>query len=529
MTSSTSSQSTAPLALKKNIGLLRATGIVSIMTLVSRIFGFARDMLMAHFFGAGAAVDAFNVAFRIPNFMRRLFAEGAFAQAFVPVLAEYQVGKNHDEIKNFLSHVSGTLGTVLLIITLLAELASPLIIKVFAPGFAVNSYRFVLARDMLQLTFPYLFFISLAALYGAILNTYHRFAIPAFTPVILNVVMIIATIFCSRYFEPSIVALAWGVFVAGLLQLFFQLPFVGRLHLLSWPRFGWRDPGVRRIIKYMVPALFGASVAQLNLLLDTVFASFLAIGSVSWLYYAERFSELPLGIFGVAVATVILPHLSRQHALQSTAVFTQTITWAIRNILLFALPAGIGLLICAGPLYSALFAYGAFGLTDVVMTERALWALAIGSPAFMIIKVLASVFYSRQDIRTPVKIAVVTMTVNIILNAILIFPFAHAGLALATTLAAYLNATCLWVILWRRGIYQNQGGWLKFSLQMISANGAMILWLLYWHYPVLQWLNWPPISRLTHLALLIVGGTLVYLIVLRLVGFRVRDLRMAMN
>ena len=419
----------------KSEGLLRSSVVVGVMTMISRVLGLIRDVVVAGYFGASGASDAFFVAFKIPNFLRRLFAEGAFAQAFVPVLSEYRTQRDLDAVRLLVAKTAGSLGSVLLVVTLLGSVGSPLLAMLFAPGFYMSgSPSYDLAAEMLRITFPYLMLISLTAFAGAILNSYQRFAVPAFTPVLLNLCLIGSAVYLSPLFDPPIMALAWGVLMAGAVQLIFQMPFLARLRLLPMPQSGWKDEGVRRILRLMLPALFGVSVAQINLLLDTVLASFLQTGSVSWLYYSDRLAELPLGVFGIAIATVILPSLSRKHAEKSGEQFAQMLDWAVRMVLLIGLPAALALILLAEPLLTTLFHYGQMSDRDVEMAAMSLRAYGVGLLAFMLIKVLAPGYFSRQDTKTPVKIAVKAMVANMVFNLMLIVPLAHAGLALATAL-----------------------------------------------------------------------------------------------
>ena len=397
------------------------------MTMLSRVLGLVRDMVIARYFGAGAGADAFFVAFKIPNFLRRLFAEGAFAQAFVPVLSSYRQQESITEVRRLVNAVAGVLGLVLLGVTAVAMLGAPLLTAVFAPGFLDDDLKFGLASDMLRITFPYLLLVSLTAFAGSILNSYDRFAVPAFTPVLLNLAMISAAIFLSPLMETPVIALAWGVFIAGALQLFFQLPFLMQLGLMPRPKVDYRHEGVRRIMKLMVPALFGVSVSQINLLLDTVLASFLQTGSVSWLYYSDRLSELPLGVFGIAIATVILPSLSRKHAAESADQFAATLDWAVRAVLLIGLPAALALALLAEPLIATLFHYGEVTDRDVTMAAQSLRAYSAGLLAFMLIKVLAPGYFARQDTKTPVKIGIIAMVANMAFNLALIFPLGTCG------------------------------------------------------------------------------------------------------
>ncbi len=504
--------------------LLKSTGIVSAMTSLSRVTGFVRDMVYAQMFGAGAGTDAFFVAFRIPNFLRRLFAEGAFSQAFVPVFSEYQTQHSRAELQELVDQVAGTLGAILLLITVIGVLAAPVLILLFAPGFTADAGKYELTVEMLRITFPYLLFISLTAFAGGVLNSCGKFAIPAVTPVLLNLTMIAAALWLAPRMERPVVGLAWGVFIAGIIQLSFQIPFLRQVKLLPRPRWGWAAQGVQQVLQLMLPALFGSSVAQVNLLIDTVLASFLISGSVSWLYYSDRLVEFPLGIFGVALGTVILPKLSRQHASAETDGFSRTLDWALRWALLIGVPATVALILLSRPMLSALFQYGAFDARDVVMSSRSLMAFALGLVAFMLIKVLAPGFYARQDTRSPVKYGLIAMGANTALVLILIWPLAHAGLALATSLAAFLNAGLLFFNLRRRDIYQPRAGWVKFLAQLVAANLAMGLVLWFGTGNLEQWLNASARERLWHLTWLIAASGGSYLLAVLAVGIRPRHL-----
>jgi putative peptidoglycan lipid II flippase len=506
------------------------------MTLLSRILGLLRDIVLARLFGAGAGADAFFVAFRIPNFLRRLFAEGAFAQAFVPVLSEYKTQRDHHEVRQLLDHVSGALGLVLFVITLAGVLAAPVLIMMFAPGFIDNEGKYDLTVAMVRITFPYILFISLTALAGGVLNSYGRFAVPAFTPVFLNLSLIAAALWLAPGMEEPVMALAWGVFVAGIVQLLFQLPFLARLHLLPRPRFRLRrkdqHEGVRRIGRLMLPAIFGSSVVQINLLFDTLIASFLVTGSVSWLYYSDRLVEFPLGVFGIALATVILPALSRQHASASAEDYARTMDWALRLVVLIGLPAALGLLVLAGPLLTTIFHYGEFGSHDVAMAATSLMAYALGLLGFILVKVLATGFYARQDTRTPVRVGITAMLVNMVLNVVIVVPWLwlekeapHAGLALATSLSAFLNAGLLYRGLLRQGIIRPQPGWVWFILRVMLASLVMAL-LLYWGCgDVADWQQWTAGRRIMQTLLWVGGGVLVYFAMLGLLGLRPAQFR----
>ncbi|MCG8672186.1 MAG: murein biosynthesis integral membrane protein MurJ [Pseudomonadales bacterium] len=509
---------------KKSAGLLRSTGIVSLMTMLSRVLGLARDVVIANLFGAGSGADAFFVAFKIPNFFRRLFAEGAFNQAFVPVLSEYRTNKGHLDVKRLVADTSGTLALVLLIVSVLVVLAAPWVAWVFAPGFAKDPDKFALAGDMLRITFPYLFLVSLTAFAGSVLNSYGKFAAPAFTPVILNITMISSALLLAPMMETPIMALAWAVIMAGSLQLVFQLPFMRQIDLLTMPRWGWNSPGVVKIRKLMIPALFGVSVGQLNLLLDTILASLLEDGSVSWLYYSDRLMELPLGVFGIAIATVILPSLSRKHAADSPDAFSDTIDWAVRMVLLIGVPAALALAFLAEPLLITLFQYGEFTEQDVAQATLSLRAYSLGLLGFMLVKVLAPGYFARQDTKTPVAIGIKAMAANMVFNLLLIVPLAHAGLALATTLSAFVNAALLFMGLRRDGVYHKSAGWTVFLGRLLVANVILLGVMIALNPESQLWLGWGWWERSMQMAILVVAGVAAYFVTLLVLGLRKHDL-----
>lgn len=522
---------TPPPANPAPPGLLRSSMLVSSMTMLSRVLGLLRDVVIAAVVGASANADAFFVAFKIPNFLRRLFAEGAFAQAFVPVLAEYKNQGSLAAVRVLVDRVAGVLGGTLLLVTSLAMLAAPLVTALFAPGFVGDPVKFALTADMIRITFPYLLLISMTGFCGAILNSYGRFAVPALTPVLLNLSLIGAATVAAPWFAEPVFALAWGVLLAGVVQLLFQLPFLYRLELVPRPRWDTRHPGVRRILSLMVPALFGVSVSQINLLLDTVLASFLPTGSVSWLYYSDRLMELPLGVFGVAIATVILPSLSAHRAGARMQDFSLTLDWAVRAVLLIAVPAAVALLLLAQPILVTLFQYGAFRPADVAMAAMSLQAYCLGLAAFMLIKVLAPGFYARQDTATPVKIGIVAMVANMLLNVAFVLPLmhyynaGHVGLALATSVAAWLNAGLLWRGLRRQQVYQFQPGWWAYSGRLLAATAGMAAVVLWLSPATATWLAWSVHQRVGHMALACAAGGLVYLLLHALLGTRLSHLR----
>jgi len=503
--------------------LFKSTAIVSIMTFLSRILGFVRDIVIARLFGAGLGADVFFVAFKIPNFLRRLFAEGAFSQAFIPVLAEYRHRGDRD-LKELIASTSGTLSGILFIITAIGILAAPILIAVFAPGFIASPDKITLAGDLLKITFPYLFFISLTALAGSVLNSFGKFAVPAFTPVFLNLSMIGCALWLSPQLEEPVTALAWGVFIGGLVQLLFQIPFLINIKQLPKPRWGWKDSGVQKILKLMIPAMFGVSVAQINLLLDTVLASFLVTGSISWLYYSDRLVEFPLGVLGIALSTVILPSLSKKHASASKAEFSNTIDWALRWVFIIGTPAAIGLICLAEPLLLTLFQYGEFTALDAHKASLSLMAYGLGLLPFIFIKVLAPGYYARQDTKTPVKIGIIAMVTNMVLNIILMMQFAHVGLALATSLSAILNAGLLFIGLRKLGVYIPLAGWGWFIIKLLAAN-ASLLALLMWLTPITsEWLSWLAWQRFSVLFGLIISAAIIYFAVLAIVGIKINTL-----
>lgn len=512
------STTSASIKAQAASGLLRSSAVVGVMTMLSRVLGLARDVVMANLFGASAGADAFFVAFKIPNFFRRLFAEGAFSQAFVPVFSEYRSKRTEAEVRSLANAVAGVLGLVLFVVTALAMLGAPWLTALFAPGFLDNPAKYDLASDMLRVTFPYLMLISLTAFAGSMLNSYGYFAVPAFTPVLLNVVLIATAFLISPMFSEPVIGMAWGVLLAGMVQLFFQFPFLLKMGLLPRPKVDYRHEGLRRIMRLMLPALFGVSVSQINLLLDTILASFLETGSISWLYYSDRLAELPLGVFGIAIATVILPSLSSRHAEQSTRAFSETMDWAFKVVLLLGVPAALALIVLSEPLITTLFHYGALREYDVFQAAASLQAYALGLLAFMLIKIFASGYFSRQDMKTPVKIGIIAMLANMVFNLMLIWPLQHVGLALATAISSWLNALLLIRGLYQLGVYQPQPGWGLFLLRVLLASSAMGVLVYLWVDPVESWFDWPLLERVWQLTQLVVMGLLAYFVTLLLLG-----------
>jgi putative peptidoglycan lipid II flippase len=499
--------------------LFKSTAVVSGMTMISRILGFIRDMLFARIFGVDSGTDAFFVAFKIPNFLRRLFAEGAFSQAFVPVLADYKEQGSKEALKLFIDRTAGSLALILMAVTIIGMIAAPLLIMLFAPGFMWEGGQYDLAVQMLRITFPYLFFISSVAFAGGILNSHGQFAVPAFTPVFLNLCMISAAIWLSPLMPEPITALAWGVFIAGMVQLAFQFPALMALGLVPRPQFGFKDPGVKRIMSLMLPAIFGVSVTQINLLIDTLLASFLTAGSVSWLYYSDRLVEFPLGLFGIALATVILPSLSKNHAAKDYQGFSRSLDWGLRLVLLIGLPSSVGLFLLAEPMLSTLFKYNEFGVNDVQMAGKSLMAYSVGLLGFILVKILVPGFSSRKDMKTPVRFGIYAMIANMVFNFILFYPMGHVGLALATSLGAFFNASLLLKRLLKEKFYQPHQGWSGYLLRLVLANSVMAIGL-YYFVDKTQWYDWQALDKIIHLAMAIILAALVYAIVLLLVGLR---------
>ncbi|UBI29820.1 murein biosynthesis integral membrane protein MurJ [Acinetobacter variabilis] len=512
------------------MALWRSTVIVSAMTMLSRVLGLVRDVVLLNVFGAGKDFDTFVVAFRIPNFFRRLFAEGAFSQAFIPVLTEYKTNRTHAEVQILISRVFGCLATFMTTLTMIAIIAAPVIMYIYAPGFHGDEAKFALATDMFRLTIPYLLFMSLTAFASSILNSYGSFSTPAFAPVLLNIAMIAGALWLTPFMAEPIMALGWAVVIAGILQLAIQIPELWRKNLLIPPKVDFKHEGVDRIMKLMLPALFGVSVTQINLLLNTVWASFMQDGSVSWLYSAERMTELPLGLIGVAIGTVILPSLSTQHTEKNPEKFRGMMDWAAKVIVLVGLPASIALFMLSTPIIQALFERGQFTFEDTQMTALALQCMSGGVIAFMLIKVFAPGFYAQQDTRTPVRVGLMAVAANAILNVIFIGFFKlihweaeHMALALASTGSAMVNAGLLYFYLHQRNIFRFGAHWKKIFVQFMFANVVMIAALAYalsWYNgDVSQWM------RVLEVLILCVVGVVAYLAALVAAGFRPRHIK----
>ena len=512
-------------------GLLGSSFIVSMGTMLSRVLGLVRDVVLANLLGAAPNADAFFVAFKIPNFLRRLFAEGAFSQAFVPVLTETRERGSHEVVRHLVDRVAGVLGGSLFVLTALAMIMAPWVALIFAPGFSRDAAKLALTADLIVWTFPYLLLISLTGFCGAILNSYGRFAVPAYTPALLNLSLITAAVVWAPTMPEPALGLAMGVMLAGVVQLLFQLPSLHALKLTPRPVWDTKDEGVRKILVLMVPALFGVSVSQINLLFDTVLASLLPDGSVAWLYYSDRLTELPLGVFAIAIATVILPTLSALNTRAESEEFSETLAWAARNVLLIAVPATVALWLLAEPILATLFQYGAFTDRDVTMAAASLRAYTLGLGGFMLIKVLAPGYYARQDMKTPVKIGIIAMVSNMVLNVVFVFPLmwyyemGHVGLALATSASAWINAGLLYLGLRRGGISLAGIFAPKFVLRLLVAVSVMGVAVSTLAPAVPLWLAADLSWRVSHMMLLVAVGVGSFAIVLAALGFRLKEVR----
>ena len=505
------------------MNLLRALTTVSGMTLLSRITGLARESLKAVVFGAGSDVDAFEAAFRLPNILRRMFAEGAFSQAFVPILAEYQRQRGIDATRDLVGKVATLMALVLLVVSVLGVLAAPWVVYLLAAGFERTPGKVELTADLIRIVFPYIFFISLVSLAGGVLNVFRRFAVPAFTPVLLNLSIIAATLWLAPHVDPPVLALAWGVAIGGVAQLILQIRPLLKLGMLPRPSWGWRDPGVRRILLAMGPAVLGVSAAQISVLLNTQWAAWLGDGRIAWITYADRLMEFPSALLGVALGTILLPTLAKHHSDNDPHRYSGLLDWGLRLALLLALPAALALWLLAVPLIATLYQYGRFSVADVFQVRTALIGYAVGLTALILVKILAPGFYARQNLKTPVKIAVVTVLVSQALALLLMWPLGHAGLTLATSLGACLNAALLLTFLLRRGDYRPRPGWLAFLSRLVIALGVLAAVLVWLAGPAAAWTAASLWTRVGHLALVIGGGGLAYFGTLALLGFRFAD------
>ena len=505
--------------------LLKSTAAFGSTTTLSRITGLVRDIILAQLIGSTFVADAFFVAFRIPNFFRRIFGEGAFSAAFVPVYTQQRMSASRDELRGFVDLVTGRLGLALLAFTLVGVIFAPALVTILAPGFRLDPVKYQLTVDSLRITFPYMLFICLVALGAGILNTHGRFAAPAATPILLNVALIAAALWLTGLMENAAIALSIGVFVAGVVQLLFLMPFLGQIRVMPRPRLkrkkeGSAEKGAKEVYRLMIPAIFGSSVAQINLIINTFIASFLVTGSVSWLYYSDRLMEFPLGVFGVALGTVILPRLSKEHAQAATEEFSQLLDWGLRWCCLISIPATVGLIALSSPIMATLFFHGAFTEHDVNMSARALIAFSTGLLALVAVRVLSPGFFARNDTKTPVRAGMIAMAANAVLAISLVFSLKHVGLALATSAAAYLNAGLLLYWLMRDRTFSPLKGWSLFLVRVIGASSIMGV-VLWWSSPEQSvWLEYGLMERVIHLGIRILAGAGIYGLCILLFGLR---------
>ena len=503
--------------------LLRALSTVSGMTLLSRITGLARESLKAAMFGAGVQMDAFEAAFRLPNILRRLFAEGAFSQAFVPIFAEYRRQRGVDETRALMDRVASLLAVALLGVAVVGVLAAPWLVYVLASGFAATPGKVELTADIIRVLFPYIFFVSLVSLAGGVLNVYRKFAIPAFTPVLLNLSIIAAAVFLAPHCHPPVMALARGVLIGGVAQLALQIVPLWRIGMLPRPRFDWRDEGVRRVLRMMGPAILGVSAAQISALINTQLAAALGDGRISWITYADRLMEFPTAMLGVALGTVLLPSLARHHADENPGEYSSLLDWGLRLAFLLALPAAVALWILAIPLVSTLYQYDRFTVNDVLQTRLALLGYSVGLLGLIVVKILAPGFYARQMMKTPVKIAFASVLVAQSAAVALMFPLGHAGLTLGTSLGACFNSALLFWYLRKRGIYAPRPGWLMFVSRLAIALFVLAALLLAIAGPAALWLQATLWAKVGRLAWVCAAGAAAYFGALWLLGFRVAD------
>jgi len=508
--------------------VLKSAFIVSAMTFVSRISGLIRDIAFANFLGSSAAADAFFVASRIPNLFRRIFAEGAFSLAFVPVFSEYHQSRTEAEKRDFVNRMMTRLALAVFLVCIIGMLFSSQLIALFAPGFKDDPAKFMMASEALRITFPYLFFISLVAMAAGILNTYDRFAVPAVTPVLLNICLIIAAVLFVPGSEKPTVVLAGAYCVAGLAQFLLQIPFLKSQAILPRPTLksatDKKNDGVGKVFKLMLPVIYGSSVAQINSLVNTILASFLVTGSVSWLYYSDRLMEFPLALFVLAISTVILPNLSKQHSAGNELEFSRLIDWGLRVVLLIVVPAVVGMFVLSGQLMATLFQYNEFTEHDTFMSAQCLRAYAFGLLGLAVVKVLAPGFFARQDTKTPVKIGVVAMVINLVFALILVWPFKHVGLAAAFSISTWANAALLGWLLIQRRLYVPEKGWILYSLKLIVAATLMGIIVYFGAGTTEKWLDYNLIQRISNMAIWIVIGMTSFVILSYAMGLRIKHL-----
>ncbi|MDC3386243.1 murein biosynthesis integral membrane protein MurJ [Gammaproteobacteria bacterium] len=506
---------------------LRNTLIVSSFTMISRIFGYIRDAAIFIFISnSSGALDAFFVAFRIPNFFRRIFGEGALSTAYVPVLSDYKNNAKGNDAKEFINSSITYLCLILLIISIVGVAITPILIYLIAPGFVyAESGQYELSYSLLRITFPFMFFICLTAVLSSILNCYEKFSMPAFTPVIVNITLILSILFFSDNFDEPVYALAWGLIFGGFIQVVFLLYPLIKMGLFPKISFNKKHPGIKKIKELMLPMILGSSVTQINLIFDTIIASFLITGSIGWLYMSDRFIELPLALFGISIATVLLPKLSEYYNKSDCRSYNATFNWGLKIGIIISLPTSIGLILLAEPILITLLQYREFSVHDVNMTAIGMIAFAIGLPGMIGAKILITNFYSRKNTKYPVRAAVIAVICNFLLNIIFViylikseFDGAHAGLALATSISAYINFFLLFKTALKTKIIEIDLSIKKIFIKSMIASIIMATFILYFDLNLNTWINLNLVGRLSNLFFIITSSIILYLVLLVMFG-----------
>ena len=498
------------------------TLVVSFWTLISRIFGVLRDIATTYILGAGVAHDVFVVMLKIPNLFRRLVAEGAFSQAFIPVFTEYKNNQSREELKKLIDLTFTAISSLVLFLCVVFMIFAPIVVFIFAPGFYFDPLKKSLAIEILRITFPYLFFMSLVAFFGSILNSFSLFSIPAATPIAFNLSLIIGAIFFTDYFELPVLAIAWGVFIAGLIQFLINIIPILKLKLLPKFKFDFNHPGLKKISILMLPGMLSGGIIQINILIDTIFASLLKTGSPTWLYLSDRLIQLPLGIFAIAAATVILPALSNATAVKNDLEFNEKFNWALKFIFIVGIPSSVGLYFLSLEIISILFLRGEFSTSDALMTSYSLKAFCFGLIAFMAIKILNVGFFARQDPKTPMYVALISLILNVILNWLFAFQFGygHVGLAIGSVIAAVVSFFILIFILMRRSILILEEKSMIFLLKIIASSLGLLALLIGFQTLIPNFLDFSLLIQIFNLLLIIFLGAFVYFGLMFIFGFR---------
>lgn len=502
------------------MNLLKSLISVGMMTLMSRILGFVRDVLIASIFGASIFTDAFFISFKIPNLLRRIFSDGAFAQSFIPVLMEYKNNKNHKYVQDFVSSLSSFMIFFLFIITILGMFFSQFIISISAPGFEKLPEKLILSANLLTIMFPYIFLISLSSLFSSILNSWNYFSIPAFSPIFLNISIIIFSIFFSSFFHPRILSLAWAVIIGGLIQFFYQIPFLYKINMLVIPNFHWNNIGLLRIVRKMGTAILGISANQISLIMNTIFSSLLNAGSISWIYYADRLIEFPVGILGVSLSTILFSSLTKNYKNGIKSEYKKLLNWGFRISIILSLPSAVIIFLLAKPIIIVLFQYGKFTDFDVLMTENALKLYSFGLVSFILVKILASAFYAREEVNIPMKISLLTLLLTQLMNPLLIFYFQHAGLALSISISGWINFLLLYWKLYRRKIICFKYSELIFIVHVILSTLVMIIILFFILHMMPMWNIGSFLNKVVRLFCVLLISGITYLFMLNVLGVR---------